>query len=389
MRATRGAPAALEDPRLRATGALVATLFAQRQDWVLGHAESVELRDVNEVRRRVAVEFELPAVAWGLASDGAPAIVPLGLVPKASSGDVSVRDGSGERVAVVPEDERDQIAAAGLLAIAAAAGAGGDALSRLVWAIVTGPREEAREALTELARGGSDDGRLAWMHPPFRVLAEQLADHAALLVALPEANAPRKLAYEYDDRATPFADDAAPEPNGGLAGHLRPRDIRVRVPVGPLAAGGHQDFEVDAGDATDASFEIDEPSGDAVIHVTAAPSRAIRLAPLVALAAALLLAAESLAAASLARNPGLFALALAVPLVAAAYVARHPDHPVPAELLRSWRALLLAVVGLCLAGQVMIAVDASEGVLRVGAGVLAGLSFLMAAWLFEAGRPRS
>jgi hypothetical protein len=299
MHGKREAPDALDDPQLRATGALVATLSARRDDWV-SHTESVAVRGVGEARRRVAVEFELPAAAWELMPGGGAAIVPLGLLPKAANGDVSVRDESGARVEVVPSEERARIAAAGLLAVAAAAGAGGAAVSGAVWGIVAGARDEADEALEELARGASDEERLAWKHPPFRLLAEQLADRVPLLVALPGANAPRRVTYEYDDRTVP--------PSGAM--------------------------------------------------------------PLVALAAALLLGAESLAAGSLARDPGLFALALVVPM-GAAYLARG-----------RWG---LAVVVLCLAGQLLIAVDASEALLRAGAGVLAGLAVVVAALLFPRG----
>ena len=57
---TRETPTALQDPQLRATGAVVATLIAHRRSWVRRHTESVALDENGELRREVTVEFELP-----------------------------------------------------------------------------------------------------------------------------------------------------------------------------------------------------------------------------------------------------------------------------------------------------------------------------------------
>src|SRR5436309_453346 len=245
---TRETPTALQDPQLRATGAVVATLIAHRRSWVRRHTESVALDALGELRREVTVEFELPAIAWAMAPAGAPVIVPLGLVPKAPSGEVTVHDESGDSVAIVPDPGRVRLTAAGLAAVAVSAGAAGDAITRLPWRIAAGTPDEAAETIAQLARGRSEAARVAWGHQPFRALARPLADRLPLLVALPEADRPRTLTYRYREELAPQSEPAVPGLYGRLARQLSWDGIRIPLRPHPLDEARDQRLQVDAGD---------------------------------------------------------------------------------------------------------------------------------------------
>lgn len=223
------------DARTLATGAVVATLSAHREDWVHGSDETVEAR-LGGARRRVDVEFELPAIVWASAPPGQPVVVPLGSTSKADEARVDVRDESGAPVALLPPAWSADLAAAGLMALAGAAGVSLDDadLARLVRRVVEGSPDDARDALDEIERGESEAAARAWAHGPFRSAARSLADSRLLLVALDDADRPRRLSYAYD---VPVPDVPAVR-YGALAGALAALSLTAGWLLAPALDGG-------------------------------------------------------------------------------------------------------------------------------------------------------
>ena len=86
------APAFLADRGLLAAGALVATLVSHRRDWVDRHIEAIRLLASNRARREVTVAFKLPRIAWAMASADAPVLIPLALLPKEGTSNLTVED---------------------------------------------------------------------------------------------------------------------------------------------------------------------------------------------------------------------------------------------------------------------------------------------------------
>lgn len=380
------APATLQDPLWLATGAMAATLLAHRADWVLRHAESIELGGGGRVRRRVSVEFELPAAARAGARDGPVATAPLALIPKGSLASAEVRERSGEPVARLPDGWSAEIAAAGLVAVARSAGAGvGTDLQRLAWRVAAGSPDDGAAALAELARGDSVDVRIAWMHEPFRVLAQALAGHAVLLVPL-NGRPRRALDYAYDDAAVPAG---APPERDGLYGWLARRldwdGIRARLPLPPLRDARASTLQA-GGSGIEVVVAADEEREAVEIRARAPRARVVRLAPAVGLLAAVLLTVAWLIVPDVAGSPGGLSLMLALPAVLAAYLGARPESPALAELVRASRRLLLTSGVLALAAEIVLATGASTGVLRVGTGIAAALAWLVAALLVETRR---
>ncbi|MEA2375915.1 MAG: hypothetical protein QOD53_2378 [Thermoleophilaceae bacterium] len=378
------APATLEDPLWLATGAMVATLLAHRGEWVHRHDETIELRGHEGVRRRVSAEFQLPAVARMEAPGGAVATAPLALLPKGSVAGARVRDESGAEVAQLPDGWSAEIAAAGLVAIAASAGASAGAeLRGLAWRIASGSADQAEAALAELARGASADARIAWMHEPFRVLAQALGGHALLLVAL-NGDSRRTLEYAYDEAATPAPDSRAP---GGLYAGLERRlgwdGLLVRLPLAPMRGALVRTVKSEGDAEVEVATEVDERHDSVEIRARAPRSRIVRLAPAVGLLTAVLLTVAWLIVPGLAGNPGGLSLVLAVPAVLAGYLAARPQSPALAQLVAEPRRLLLSAGLLALAAEVVLATGASTAVLRIGTGIAALLAWLVAALLAE------
>jgi hypothetical protein len=311
------------EARTVAAGAVIAMLAAHRREWVRRHDESVEARRAG-ARRRVEVDFELPGIAWAAARPGEPLVVPLGLRRKEVDSAVEARDEDGAPVAVLPRAWGDELAAAGLVALAVAAGAETDdsVLLRLAWRVVGGDPDEAGGALAELAAGETDATRRAWMHAPFRSAARSLADHRPILVALSDCEGPRALSYEYE------------EP---------PEDVAAR------------------------------------------DTWAVRFGAFAALLASLLLSVAWLAAPALDDGPSPALLLVGVPAVLCAYLAARPEPSVPSELTRV-RRLLLVVTVLSLGGEALLATGASTAVVRIGGGLLALASWGVAALLLETRR---
>lgn len=381
------APEVLEDPRTLATGAVVATLLAHR-DWVRGHDERVEIFSERDARRQVTVDFELPRIVWAAAPNGVPVVAPLGLLPKGARASVDVRDEAGERAALLPGRWSAGVAAAGLLALARSAGANGDGeLALLAWRVTRGESTDARDALAELARGESAHSRRAWAHRPFRDAAMALADHAVLLVALPDADRRRTLTYEYDERLPSAEEPPARGVYGRLSARLGWEGLRVRLPLAHFGDSRSQRLVVGADADVDASAEVREDLPVANVHITAPRPQVVRLGPAVALLGALLMTAGWLAAPAFGDDPSVLAgLVLAAPAVLAAYLARRPESPLVGALVRGARVLLLIVALLSLAGEAVLSSGASTPVLRVGTGVAAALLWMVAALLLETRR---
>ena len=370
-----------------AAGAVVSTLRANRRDWVRRHAESLEMRDDGSVRRRVTVEFELPAIVWAAVPVGDPILVPLALRAKTAGADVDVFDEQGARVALLPDRWTTEIAVAGLLAIARGAGASldDDFLSRLLTRVVDGEPGPAHTALGQLALGRSAELRRVWAHQPFREAARTLADHRMLLVALREGDRPRTLTYAHDDRPL----TAAPEPGDGilerLGGWLGWEGRHVRVGLPHLHDSGRHELEVDAGGA-DPRVEIDEEVAAADVSVTAAAAHSVQWGPPAGLLAAVLLSIGWLAAPGFEGKSSPLLVLLGVPAVLAAFLGRRPDPGAPPALVRGVRTLLLAVAAVSLLAEAALVSGASAPVLRVVCGVLSLFAWAAAALLVETRR---
>jgi hypothetical protein len=370
-----------------ATGAVVATLRAHREDWVLSHDESIELRDDGSVRRRVSVQFELPAIAWAAVPRGAPVLVPLALRPKTTDTEVDVRDEEDAEVALLPDGWAAEIAVAGLLAIARAAGVRADDphLFRLAWKVVDGTPQAAALALNKIGRGDRAGPRRAWAHTPFRDAARALAGHRMLLVALDDGARPRTLRYAYDELPEPAGAPAGAGAYGHLSHWLGWDGLPVRLPLPHLHDSGSHSLEVDAGE-TQPEVAIDEEASTATVWVTAGVARPVLWGPLAGLLAAVLLSLGWLVAPEFEGRSSPLLLVLGVPVVLAAYLAGRPDPAAPAELVRGARVLLAAVAVLALAGEAVLVSGASAAALRIASGVLAAPAWVVAALLLETRR---
>ena len=372
------------NPPTLATGAVVAMLAARRRDWVRRHAEWIELRGAGEARRRVEVEFDLPAIAAASVQPGAPILVPLAMRPKALGDGVEVFDEAGERVALLPDGWTDEVATAGLVAVARGAGASpDDGLVSLAWRVASGSPEEARAALEEMARGDSDGARRAWMHAPFRAAAEGLVERRMLLVALRDVDRPRTLRYEYVERTEAVA---PPRPPEGLVERVSTwlgwEGERLRLALPHLRDSATHGVEVDAG-SSDTGVHVDERAGRADVHLRASAAPPVAWGALAALAAALMLSVGWLLAPRLEGGSSPLLLLLGVPAVAAAYLARRPEPDVPPSLVRGPRVLLVALAVLTLAGEGLLASGAPTAVLRIGCGLIAIAAWAISALLAE------
>ena len=374
------------NPPTLATGAVVAMLASRRRDWVRRHDERIELRGDGSARRRVEVEFELPAIARASAQPGAPTLVPLAMRPKDAGDDVEVHDENGARVAVLPDGWTDEVATAGLVAVARGAGAeADDGLVSLAWRVTSGSPAEARAALEEMARGESDGARRAWMHAPFRAAAEALAERRMLLVALREPDRPRTLTYEHPERPEVVEPRRAAGLVERLSAWLGWDGQRLRLALPHLRDSGAHGVEVDAGVA-EAAVDVDERAARAAIHLRAPAAQPVAWGVAAAVAAALMLSVGWLLAPRLEDGSSPLLLLLGAPAVAAAYLARRPERAVPASLVRGPRALLAAVAVLALAGEGLLASGAPTPVLRIGVGLIALAAWVAALLLFETHR---
>ncbi|HEX8075825.1 MAG TPA: hypothetical protein VF545_12700 [Thermoleophilaceae bacterium] len=412
-------PPSLADPQAVVAGAVVATLLAHSRDWVERRTETIAPEGGGAVRRSVAVDFELPGIAWASAPRGTPVLVPLGLLDKnldAESADP--RDEAGEPVVALGRNETAEVLAAGLLAIAQGAGAAvDDDVRRLVWRVVAGSPEDAGAALDEIAGGGSEAVSRAWAHEPFRTLAQTLAGQLPVLVSLRDADRRRVLRYSYEERP-----GAAREPlrirslGDRIARWLGWREARVWCAVPNLGDAASHRFEVEPGPDLEASCQLmaATPGGGSVasgpagflphvrLTVDAAPRgtrgllalriRAgrvdlLRAEPFVGLLLALLLTGTWLAlpiVGGSGRNA--FALVVAAPSILAAYLGRPWGHPVLRALLRGARSIAIAVGVLSFAVAVTLASGASTNTLRVVVGDAGALAWAATWLLFETRR---
>ena len=369
-----------------ATGAVVATLLARRRDWVRSHDESVELRGDGTSRRRVSVEFELPAIAWAAVPRGTPILVPVAMRPKDVGASIDVYDEDDGRLPVLPDDWTAEIAAAGLVAIARGAGAEDeDELLRLAWKVADGSLEQALAAVEEMSHGASPGTRQAWMHAPFRDAAQAFAERRMILVAVRDADRPRVLTYAYDERPEPVPTETEDDLEGKVERFLGWEGLRLHLRLPHVRDSGRHSLEVDAGDA-EPVVEIDEESEAASISLRAAGARSVLWAPLVGLLAALVLSVGWLASPRLDGESSPLLLALGIPAVIAVYLASRPERAVPPELVRGARALLVALAVVALVGEALLASGAPTAALRIGCGLLALIAWAIAALLFETRR---
>jgi hypothetical protein len=374
------------DARTLGTGAVVAMLAAHRREWVLRHDETAALLG-DAVERRVEVEFELPAIAWASVPRDEPVVVPLGMRPKGRDSPVDVRDESGGAVATLPPSWTAELAVAGLMALAAAAGVAGDdaRLARLVWPVVEAAGDDARKALDELALSRCEPARRAWAHPPFRAAAQALAAHRLLLVALDDAERRRVLTYAYDEPADGPAGPTGESLYERLADQLDWEGLRLSLALPHLGDSPGNGLAVDAGDA-EAEVDIDHDARSASVRIRAPAALAVRFGPLAGGLAALALTGGWLAAPSLDGRSSAWLLLLGLPAVGAAYVALRPEPGVSPVLLRGARTLLLAAAGLALVGEALLASGATTAALRVSVGLLAVGAWVVALLLGETWR---
>jgi hypothetical protein len=362
------------DARALALGAAVVTLLVHRGAWVRRHVDRIELRSPTEARRRVTLEFELPA--------GAEPVVPVGLLPKSFDGSAEVTGAE-----LLSREQSAELAAFGLLAVARMAGAEGHEIPRLAVKLASGTPAQGRAAVAELARGRSEDAQIAWAHLPFRSAARMLAEHVPLVVALPEDGGPRTLEYSYTERPAPIAGDAVAEgAYGRLAQRLAWGGLHVRLPLSPLRDAASYDVAVQSDRGVLLATEVHEEAGVLDIRVTGPEPLPVRAGPYVGIFAAVALTMAWFATPALVDDPRGPPFLLAVPALVAVWFAGRVASSLLAVLLRGVRFLLLAGAALCVVAAVTLAAGAALPVARVVVGLAAALAWFIVALLLESRR---
>jgi hypothetical protein len=228
-----GAGAGGEQPVAARDGATrLLQLLAEPARWTHRRVERVVFLDDRTVRRRVSVDFEVPAEL-----EGVP--VPLALLRKRPLVEFDLRDEGGRALPMLTRRQNGGLAAEVLLA--AAEGVGGALAPELAGdlrRLATAAVEEAEGVLEDLRRGSRGEAGAALLDDPaFESLAFELARGFLLLVDVPAGGGRRILKFGY---AEPLAWRTT------LPQRMSWRAAGVEIDVPAVARAGSYHLEVQA-----------------------------------------------------------------------------------------------------------------------------------------------
>jgi hypothetical protein len=391
-------------------GRRVAFLILTMPRWVTRRVESTSFHDDETVRRRVSIDFALPAVTSLRSRFGQRAeLIPLAYLKKERLRNFNLRDESGAALPALTRIENGEVAAA-ILEYMATRLVGraieGDVLADIEALAYTS--DAAAPALYEqLFRqdGPSRPTRyLLSRDPPFVGLARRLAESFMLIVPLTSTGASRRvLKFAYDE----MLDLSGRSRRRRIAESMSWRPTRINLPVPGVVAAASYHLDIAAPTelviaqarlVTESRTALDEDptptrqahlatplqptNAEALIDIAAPREGIIRASLLTSLLTAVVLTAGAFRLSELhSAREGVATVLVAVPAVVAAYVARPGEHALASRLLFGVRfavlvsgALSFAASALLLAGPRGVTQDAIWW-------SLTGLSWLLAAAL--------
>jgi hypothetical protein len=367
------APVSFSDSQLRQLGVVTFWYLLRGASWVHRRVESVVFHDESTIRRRVSVDFTLPRGIPAIPGLGQPVhYVPLTLLRKRTLVSFDLRDESGATLPMLTAAQNGAIAAAALIAIAEEVNGDTlpDAVATQLRAVATGSETSGTQAFYSLLEGGGPNAaaRLRIMEEPrLLALAQDLATNFIVIAPLGDSAGKRRIIkFSYDEPVaahgltsaiaiqapwqatryvfrTPSAGDALSyhfevEAPGDL--EISTAGLRVRAPDGTEFA------DDDQGSLKRSHLYVSgAPYGAAgLAWVDLVPRRPglLRAGLLTAIFTAALLTAGRFRVHQIGEHrDAAMALALAIPGLVAAYIARPGEHRIATGLLFGLRLLIL------------------------------------------------
>lgn len=203
-------PASPEDSTDFVKAGIASTdLIANPAAWVNRRVETIELLAHEETRRRVSVDFTLPAEAIEQLKTPQGVLVPLSVLTKEARRNFDLRDESGRAVPVLGRRENAPLAQLAVMSAAMDAFdvlPSDDALDLLaseLGQIVSSDPVEAEFALSTFVGSAEQEGSIrsvVWGDPTCRRLLDILWQHYVLFAVLPEGGPARRiLKYSYGE----------------------------------------------------------------------------------------------------------------------------------------------------------------------------------------------
>jgi hypothetical protein len=170
--------------------------------WVHRRVETFEFPDADTVRRRMSVDFTLPATAE--IEKGEQVAVPLMILKREVLRNFDVMDEDGRRLTVLTTDEHREIASTGLRQLLGPSWEDQGRLEELLEALVGSPELAARKSAEEELEAGIEAGLEADVREVLLGLVGVLADGFLLLVEVDyQPGARRLVKFSYDSPLEP------------------------------------------------------------------------------------------------------------------------------------------------------------------------------------------
>jgi hypothetical protein len=388
----------------------VGGLLLTPQTWIHRRVEQVSYLDPTTVRRRISIDFEIPATRFARNGAG-PLYVPIALFAKRLLTGFDLRDSSGRSLAMVTKEENGRLSSAVLLGVAR--GLAGDLVDSVeeeyIPRLVRAADDEERErAWKRIFQPGTSVGSHLEAQPAFVALASDLALNFVLYLPVQprEAGMRRIVKLGFDSNREELspaffarlgwtaAEDAFVVP---LAGYSRSYHFELEAPPemeitrGIFVAAS----ETASGDTRLESNALDSSALRAHFYLAGLARRggivvvALRVANREALGAATLLAVANLAvlvfvlrrleAFRAARtSDAVVAALLVVPGVLIGYITRPANHPVVARFLTGFRFAATVSVATSFVAALVLFAGYSVKTLEAVFSVLAGAALLAA-----------
>jgi hypothetical protein len=388
-------------------GRRLAFLLLTMPRWVTRRVESISFHDDETVRRRVSIDFSLPAVTSLRSRFGRRAeLIPLAYVKKDRLRNFDLRDESSAALPALTRIENGEVAAAVLEYMA----------NRLVGRAIEHDVIEDIEALAYMsdADAGALYNRLfredaasrvtrylLSRDPPFVGLARRLAESFMLIVPLTRTPASRRvLKFAYDE----MLDVSGRSRRRQIAESMSWRATRINLPVPGVIASASYHLDIAAPTelviararlVTESRTALDEDptptrrahlatplqpaSAEAQIEISAPREGIIRASLLTSLLTAVVLTAGAFRLSELdSAREGVATVLVAVPALVAAYVARPGEHELASRLLFGVRLAVLASGALSFAASALLLAGPRGTAQDAVWWGLTGLSWLLA-----------